>query len=339
MTAAPLAKLHRLLQQAMEVELFTVPPYLTALYSIVEGTNRRSVEILQSVAMEEMLHAALVSNVMNAVGASPRVWPPDEQTGLQRVCYPAQAPHIGRSLRIKLLPFNEEAMEGFIEIEKPEDPDKEWSKEGGIETIGQLYASVRNALIAACEELGENRVFSGDGARQIDAGEYYGGGGRLSCVDNLEDALAAIDEISQQGEGRVRTTILTGDEMRFGQPKDVAHYFRFKQILAGRLYDRDDDADAPNGPRLVVDWNAVRPIAAQPPAADAVPGLDALIGDFEATYAALLKALHLSFNGEPAKMGEAVPLMQRLKYQCIELMRIDVGHGKTCPPPFWFMQS
>lgn len=338
MTVAPLPKLHRLLQQALEVELFTIPPYLTALYSIVDGSNRPSVTILQSVAMEEMLHAALVSNVMNAVGASPRVWPPDEGAGLTRAYFPAQAPHIARPLRIELLPFSREAIEGFIQIERPEDR-KEWATDGGINTIGQLYEHLRNALIAACEELGERQVFCGSPSAQMAAEEYYGGAGGLSPVTNLEEALSAIEEISQQGEGRVRLTNVTGDDVRFHQPKEVAHYYRFEQIKEGRYYDRDDDVDAPNGPRLAVDWTAVRPIAANPPAAGAVPGLDALLADFETTYSELLAALHRAFNGQPAEMGVAVPLMQRLKYQTTELMRIEIGGGKTCPPPFWFMQS
>ena len=69
-----LESLYQHLQWAIEVEHFTIPPYLCALYSIPErGDNVESARIIQSVVMEEMLHMTLVANIMNAVGATPIV--------------------------------------------------------------------------------------------------------------------------------------------------------------------------------------------------------------------------------------------------------------------------
>lgn len=333
-----LARLHSLLQQALEVELFTIPPYLTALYSIIDGTNAPSVKVIQSVAMEEMLHAALVSNIMNAVNAIPRVVKDRDGKGPNRVAYSAQAPHISRPLNVSLLPFSKESVKVFMALEAPDTPSEDWSTNGGIATIGQLYATVRNALIAVSEQVGEVELFKGDPLRQLDAADYYGGGGRLMPINCLAEALAAIDTIAQQGEGRVDMSNLTGDDVRFGQPKEVAHYYRFQEILEERFYDRDDDIDLPTGPQLPVDWSAVRPIgrsdAPHPPAEFA-----AVLAAFEATYAGLLEALHHGFNGDKPGLLDAVPLMQRLKTKAIEIMRIEIGGGKTCVPPFWFMQS
>src|SRR5258708_19761086 len=63
------------LQKALELELATIPPYLVALLSIKLPANREAAELIRSVMVEEMLHLALVANVLNAVGGPPRLGP------------------------------------------------------------------------------------------------------------------------------------------------------------------------------------------------------------------------------------------------------------------------
>jgi len=60
------------LQWAIELEHATLPPYLTALYSLDPERNPAAVEVLSSVFVEEMLHLALAANLLNAVGGAPR---------------------------------------------------------------------------------------------------------------------------------------------------------------------------------------------------------------------------------------------------------------------------
>ncbi len=60
--------LHYYLKQAMMIEHATLPPYITALYSMKPGTNIEAFHILRAVAVEEMLHLTLAANVFNAVG-------------------------------------------------------------------------------------------------------------------------------------------------------------------------------------------------------------------------------------------------------------------------------
>ena len=52
------------LQWAIELEHSTIPPYLTAYYSLHESHNRESAGVLLSVAIEEMLHMTLAANVL-----------------------------------------------------------------------------------------------------------------------------------------------------------------------------------------------------------------------------------------------------------------------------------
>ena len=65
-------QLHRYLHAAMQLEHATIPPYLTALYSIRPGTNADAYHVLRVVAVEEMLHLTLAANVLNAVGGDAR---------------------------------------------------------------------------------------------------------------------------------------------------------------------------------------------------------------------------------------------------------------------------
>ena len=73
MPITDLESLRHHLQEALEIEHATIPPYLCALYSIPEGSNREAASVIRSVVMEEMLHLTLVANVMNAVGGTPAI--------------------------------------------------------------------------------------------------------------------------------------------------------------------------------------------------------------------------------------------------------------------------
>src|ERR1700720_2412111 len=67
------ADLCTLLQNALRLEHATVPPYLTAAYSLKVGTINNTVRnMILQVAVQEMLHMAIVANVINAVGGRPR---------------------------------------------------------------------------------------------------------------------------------------------------------------------------------------------------------------------------------------------------------------------------
>ena len=55
------------LQWAIELEHATLAPYLSALYSIKDGTNVESAEVIKSVFIEEMLHMALAANIISVL--------------------------------------------------------------------------------------------------------------------------------------------------------------------------------------------------------------------------------------------------------------------------------
>ncbi|CAH1238985.1 Hypp5677 [Branchiostoma lanceolatum] len=72
-TILTLQELKRALQVALELELTTIPPYLSALFSIKDGNNREVAALIKSVVIDEMKHMALVSNILNAIGGTPNL--------------------------------------------------------------------------------------------------------------------------------------------------------------------------------------------------------------------------------------------------------------------------
>ncbi len=348
MTDSRLNELHCLLQKALELELFTIPPYLTALYSIRKGHNREATQIIQGVVMEEMLHATLIANVMNAVGAKPRVSPDivnreeDGRWHLEVRPYPSRVPHVDLDVEVSLERFSKTAIKVFRKIEEPEDPETWCSAEeaGRFASIGHFYNVLLEKLIALSVDLGEANVFVGGSHKQMHRNEYYGAGGNVMPVRGLSDAKDVITQVAQQGEGRRKISNLTGDQERFGQPKEVAHYFRFEEILAGRLYDRDDDVKLdPAGRELVVDWRAVYPMRSNPDPSSARPeGIAKLLKDFDLTYRDVLKSLHDGFNGRQEALGQAVGEMYRLRYQSTALMEVGISPHETHGPPFWYVE-
>ena len=107
-------ELHRHLHAALQLEHATIPPYLTALYSILPGTNGEAYRVIRAVVVEEMLHLTLAANILNAVGGTPDLTPPDFVPE-----YPAYLPDGETDFQADLQPFSKAAIETFLKIERP----------------------------------------------------------------------------------------------------------------------------------------------------------------------------------------------------------------------------
>src|SRR5690349_17139480 len=66
---------------------------------------------ISHVATEEMLHLALVHNLLSAIGAAPHFGRPN---------LPAPAHHYPAGVNLALVPFGEQALQHFIFLERPE---------------------------------------------------------------------------------------------------------------------------------------------------------------------------------------------------------------------------
>lgn len=324
--------LHEHLQTALRIEHATIPPYLCALYSIPDGTNLEASAIIRSVVMEEMLHMTLVANVLNAVGGAPVVADPSFL-----LAYPSPLPHSANGFEVSLLPLCEQALQAFLEIERPEKPGAP-PESGDYDTIGQFYEALLEGMTHLAEAPGGEELFNGDASRQVPTARwYYGGGGEVLPVTDLASATHAIHEIMEQGEG-LDHTIFDGDTV-FGQLDEVAHYFRFNEIKAARRYRASDTPKSgPQGVELPMDWSAMYPMHPNPKVHEYAhqPDVQRLMVQFNRGYTTLLRELQWAFNGTPDRLFNAVPLMYQLRHQAQSLMKIPSchGHGTTVGPSF-----
>ena len=334
-----LEDLREYLEIALAVEQATLPPYLTALYSIRPGSNSVAAQTLRAVAMEEMLHMVLVGNLLVALGGVPRLT--DSRFVLH---YPSRLPHAAASLRVGLEKFSRASVKTFMAIERPAAIDAP-PQSDGYHTLGQFY----HALMAAFTSepvRGEITHYWADHpptatiARQFGPAQFYGSEGIAICVTDFTSALRALEEIVHQGEGFIHRE-QTGDGARSQdkEPWEAAHYYRFEQLWHGRAYQPDDIKEHPSGPFIPTDWSAVAKLRPNARIADyrrvnspAVPRLLA----FNHAYTRVLAGIQAAFTGDAAALQDSVAAMLQLRVQAAALMNIPSGFddGTVAAPTF-----
>jgi CDGSH-type Zn-finger protein/truncated hemoglobin YjbI len=223
---APLVIEHRealyyMLCQAAELEHGIMCQYLYAAFSLkqseAEGLSSAEAEAVQRwrkrishVATQEMLHLALVQNLLSAIGGAPH---------LSRPNFPHPATQYPAGVHLALLPFGEPALQHFMFLERPEGMDLD-DAEGmaafgratpamqpgeivprsqDFKTVGHLYRSIEAGIAHLADKFGERRLFVGPPRAQ--ATQQYFSWPELIVVTDTASAQRAIDEILEQGEG------------------------------------------------------------------------------------------------------------------------------------------
>lgn len=341
------AELLAWLQTALELELATIPPYLVALLSMKLPTNRAAADRVRSVAIEEMLHLALIANVINGVGGKVRI----DQAALPS--YPLRLTFEGRvfadrQVAVELAPFSGTLIETFMEIEKPANLLGALVATGGeiqvpALTIGGFYSRILDRL----EELeieAPGKLFTGDRAFQIEADFYWSSGGQIMTVHDLASARSALDLVISQGEAAWPPT-----PERFTEAVQatyaIGHYFRFAEIHHGRAYTiTDEPAGPPSGDLLSIDYGAVLPILANPRSDDYPEGTTAadLNARFNVQYTLMLRQLEEAMTGTPKSLYTAIMHgMHSLTSLARKLMETPLSgehEGLTGCPTFEWLQ-
>jgi hypothetical protein len=341
-----LEELQAYLYAALQLEHATIPPYLTALYSLRPGTNPDAWHILRVVVVEEMLHLSLAANVMNAVGGTV------DLTGTDFVpLYPASLPDGETDFSVDLQPFSEQAVDTFLKIERPRqapDEDQRVLKraaprrgmlaacptEPGMQfySIGEFYQEIDRGLRYLNGQYTREgkELFTGDPARQITPEYFYSGGGEVLQVTGLGSAVEALALIAGQGEG------LGGGI--YDSAGELAHYYRFEQLKLGRFYQKGDQPGQPTGPDTHTDWGAVYPTIKNATLEDYPAGseLYRAASEFNESYAYFLAFLTRAFGGQPELLLDAVPRMFRLRDDIGRLIRNPVPGrpGVNAAPTF-----
>jgi hypothetical protein len=340
--------LRTLLQLAIELEHSTIPPYLYALFSIKPGRNQDVAEIIRSIVVEEMLHMTLACNILNAIGGQPVVDKPGFVPSYPCELPASVAPGLVASTRRCTIAHVRDV---FMAIERPAETittaprldssaitvGEDGTPQGpvadvaaqireaytGVEhhpyTIGWFYGEISKLLT----KLGDG-IFTGDASRQVTPAVWPKAPGRLYAVTNPDSAMLAIHEIVEQGEG-------TSPDNPYGFEHELAHYFRFQEIVEGhRLVAKDDDTWAFEGAPVTLDPDGVWPVIDDPQLVTyANPAATAQSAIFDETYAQLLAVLHDVVNGDPKQLATAVGMMFSLEVVAQRLMQTPVTAGST----------
>lgn len=359
-------ELRRHLQAAVQLEHATIPPYLTALYSIRPGTNADAYHVLRVVAVEEMLHLTLAANMLNAIGGSPDLTQPDFVPD-----YPAYLPDGETEFQADLRPFSPEAIDTFLKIERParpsqsesapagelagtaasaaaEAPDQPHSRRRGAHTVKRSRKRSSSVHASRVDDSSEEHFYS--------IGEFYKAiqDGLVMLHERHGDALFSGDprlqitpEYYYSGGGElfpvtdlesakqaIRLISEQGEGIGggiFDYEDEISHYYRFEQLTKGRYYRAGDMPGQPTGGPVDVDWDAVYPIRINAKLADYPAGSDVhrAVNAFNVRYADFLRLLTRAFQGEPQLLTQAVGDMFALKELAYELMRQPIDGSGT----------
>lgn len=318
-----IADVKALVQNAINLEFATLPPYLYAYFSILPDSNAPAAQRLHSIILEEMIHMCLACNIMNAIGGTPAMVPPS---------YPGPLPgDVGGSLIVHLLPFSQAAMQQGMAIEEPSDPVQPLAK-GMLETtptitIGEYYARLDAALKALpASAWTPNR-------NQLDDAQFFQG--QIFAVNNYDDAHRAITNIVSEGEGTPVTPGNSGSPLDF--ENDLAHYYRFWEIERNQLLEKADNpvGYAWGGP-LGVDWSAVYPAIPDPENHDFSndpPAAQAAQSACNTAYTQMINALGSAFEGKTGALGVAVRAMFDLRMAAYAALNTPLANGSSVSGP------
>jgi len=294
-----------LVSQAAELEHSLMAQYLFAAFSLrtepgpgLTAAQLETVErwrsVILAISAEEMLHWALVQNLLIAVGSAPYV---------SRPHMPHQAKGYPPGIQLRLLPFGDAALQHFVYLERPEGMDMsdgagfvaagpvpEPMAPGELQPRGQdfttqgyLYRAIEEGIVHLADKLGEKRLFIGPDFHQTDAPHVWP---ELVPITDVASARSTIERIVEQGEGA------RGDSA-------TAHYGRFLAVLEEyRAIVAEDPAFQPEHPAVAAGVRGVEGV--EPDVYITDPVTAALSDAFNAVYDLLLQmiARYFAFGHE-----------------------------------------
>ena len=320
------------LQGAVTLEFATLPPYLSALWSVKDDVSFVA-QSLREIVQEEMLHMALACNLLVALDGSPEI-------NTVVPSYPGKLPlDVHPKLTVQLSALNKDALTAFLEIERPDHPghrlamnaaqDLEADRvpEGSADlTIGELYDQILESFKRNAPVLLTNRQITGPLAWTV--------------MQNQDDVTKAIETISHQGEGSGGpvNAYLTG----------LAHYYRFAEIIELKqlVYDKGTKQFAFLTP---IPFDMVKDVWPMGPVPEggftdnrvADPEVRRLLRGFNITYSRLLDLLQAAWQSEggQAQLWHGLDTMFELEKYARPLMQIPRPDGNgNYGPDFRYIQ-
>lgn len=230
------------LQSAVDLEFWTIPFYMSAMYSIKERTDP-AYQLIRTVVNQEMLHLQTAANIANAYGLSPTLNAP--------VFKGDKVPHLDFSgdepaeikkfspYTAEIGPLDIKHINAMCLIEIPESLTGEKPELNSDVTqygsIGQFYEALR---FGAAQLKGDIR----GGVKQVDFfSAFYRNMPSMkvteSGADGFDQVNLLIDLITEQGEGEGKNTETMAETFR-NTADDVAaeddHFDKFLLIKEGK---------------------------------------------------------------------------------------------------------
>ncbi|HEX9174024.1 MAG TPA: ferritin-like protein [Telluria sp.] len=329
-----------LLTEAAEIEHGLMCSYLYAGWSLkqqvdegitaeqlaaVDGWRKQ----IHGVAMEEMLHLALVNNLLMSIGSPPH---------FRRQNLPVLPGYHPSSIVIRLVPFTRATAEHFVYLERPEgvpmdpapgyEPPLAYERQSIVDrltptaeeydTVTHLYRGIESGFAELAERLGEAALFLGDPRAQVDESLLQFDG--FHPVLDLATAQKAVATIIEQGEGGRADA-------------EESHYARFRAIRDE--YDaflRADPAFEPHRP-VLEDPLMLRPIGDFSGTQVTAPAAVRMLDLANAAYGLMLRLLASGFGGgtaarRGAEIGGAIGVMSVVKSLAVLLTTLPAGSGE-----------
>jgi hypothetical protein len=338
------------LDAAIRLEFATIPPYLCALWSIVDQDTPVA-DSIRRIVQEEMLHMALACNMLAGLGGTPRI---AHAEAVPR--YPGRLPGgVHRDLIVPLNPLDDAALDVFILIELPEKPDVVETDAlkaclngfetylADHETIGTFYDKLKLAFDSLAVQMvaaGTTIAATGDviaataRMRRREAGTDPEDWPFLSTDRQISGPLAwfpvrsrrevdrAIGLIKHQGEGS------NAAPTEYAGETELAHFYRFLEIRRSQRIGKIADSNV---------WGFVGPMErpdvfpmAQIPAGGyprrdehLPPAAAALVNQFDQQYTVVLQELQATWaEGDQGRLVRAIEAMFGLQASARALMQI-----------------
>ncbi len=302
--------LQQSLASAVQLELATIPTYLTAWWSVKEGSVQG---LIFNVVLQEMFHMGQAANLLTGIGGTPEI-------NTDPPVYPGPLPGgVRPGLIVDIQGLTPDWLENVaMQIEYPESGPIVLYRGESYPTIGAFYTAIQEVIAATQPTF--------DTSKQL---ELNIAGNQVKAVSTPEEAIAAIQVIKEQGEG-TRTSPDAGTEL--------AHYYVFSEIWHGATLVFDPSTGKWTYTGDPIPFPSVYPVDSVPVNGypDAPEEVQTTIQQFQSAYTLLLDNLQSAWvNTDPTTLSNAIINMSALQTPAIALMQTPISGGTGNYGPVW----
>jgi Ferritin-like len=315
-TQRDLPWLKKSLQSAVELELSTIPVYLCGLWSIKSDPSGIVSQLIRTVVWEEMIHMGIACNLLTALGQAPQI-----VSGYRNeIKYPTVGlpggvrPGLTVNLSGLTLAYVQSV---FMQIELPENPLT--LAAATYPTIGAFYDAISKAFTNLKPALTTTNQLT----TSFDDIHM-----NLSVISTVDEAVAAINEIKEQGEGTDTSTEDSPYTADYGNGPELSHYYKFSEIYYGATLIQKGGAWVYQG--TPVPFPEVYPMAPIPQGGYVNPPSAVLeaLQSFDGLFSSLLAGLDSAWgDGNNNGLQDAINVMFLLQPAAQALFNFELPDG------------